>query len=144
MNDEQSKVYSLVRDFVRRQELAHAVLRQYRPHLVPAPGEKPQRPSKEEATATQRGRWGEWHYRIHGGGCSLVHEATREPIQWDSPDLRRFDPHWLIDWLTWRAGTTSGGFEVTEVPRVLAELATLGLLIVHPDRTNCYEVPANC
>jgi hypothetical protein len=143
MNDEQTEVYCLVAEFARRQELVHDVLRQHRPHLVPTPGERPPRPSKEQATATQRGRWGEWQYRIHGGGCSLVHQATGEPIQWDSPELRRFDPSLFMDWLTWRAAKGSCSIDLREVPRILAELARLGVLIHDPDRTNAYEVRAD-
>lgn len=140
MSNEQTEVYRLVAEFVTRQELAYQVLRRFRPNLVPEPGERPPRLTREQATATQCGRWGEWRYGIHGSGCEMVHEATGEPIQWNSPDVRRFDPHWLIDWVTWCAARGACAIDPAEVPRVLVELTELGLLRHHPGRTNCYEL----
>jgi len=143
MNEEQAEVYRLVVQFVQRQELVYQLLRQLRPRFVPKPGEHPPRLTRKAATATQRGRWGEWRYRIHGGGCELVHDTTGEPIQWDSPDVRRFDPNWFVDWVRWYAARTACAVDPERVPGVLIELTKLGLLNYYAGRTNCYEVLAD-
>jgi hypothetical protein len=34
----------------------------------------------------QKGLWGgEWKFYFHGGGCTLTHVETNEPIDWEGP-----------------------------------------------------------
>jgi hypothetical protein len=150
-------VYSLVTRFVQRQKLALAALSEIRPDLLGGPG-KPVRPSKEDIKSTQSGYWGrdkEWRYFLHGRGCRLVHTVTGEPIEWDAPDVQRFDPHWFVNWLNWLRAQkdTSEAIRMIEtegkernmdvqilILNVLDELGQAGVLRLHPDRTNRYEL----
>lgn len=90
-----SAVYLLLERFIQRQQLAFDVIQKFRPHLIDP---TKRRPTKEYASATQWGYWGqdnEWNYFLHGVGCRLIHAITGEPIDWDVSDLDRFDPYWL-------------------------------------------------
>jgi hypothetical protein len=155
MDDLHAAVYDLVKRFVERQRLPYEVIKKYRPHLV---GIIRPRPSKEYLIATFKGYWGdnnEWKYRLHGGGCHLTHTITEEVIGWDSPDLRRFDPYWFTDWLSWilkqdtdfpcpsvvLATVSEQGDDFRKrVFEILAKLHQLGKLGDYPDRTNRYEL----
>lgn len=56
---------------------------------------------------SHRGIWvdndnNEWEYYVHGGGCRLINVNTREPIEWDVPNLDTFDPFFFHDNLFWQ------------------------------------------
>ncbi|MBI3173502.1 MAG: hypothetical protein HYZ25_07275 [Chloroflexi bacterium] len=56
---------------------------------------------------SQKGIWvdsdnNEWEYYVHGGGCRLTNVSTREPIEWDVPNLDTFDPFFFHDNLFWQ------------------------------------------
>ena len=158
LNDIQVAVHSLVSRFVQRQNLALAALSEIRPDLLDRPGEKPVRPTKEYMKSTQSGYWGddnEWRYFIHGRGCRLVHTKTKEPIEWDGPDVQRFDPDWFVNWLDWlrTQRDKSEAIRLIEarcqedhesvqilIFNVLDQLQQAGVLRLHPDRTNRYEL----
>ncbi len=111
------------------------------------------RPTKAQIRATQRGSWGEWSYYIHGRGCRLVHARTREPIEWDSPDLQTFDPSWFAHWLEWWSHDTDeaaartlvgdaierAGGVAALVKDTLAALEREGSVRHLPDRAPTYE-----
>src|SRR5205807_4857911 len=79
----QSALLALVREFVRRQQLARELLQEVRPDIAAGPGQGVPRPGKKYVSRTQRGVWRqEWNYFIHGSGCRLVNIATLEPIEW--------------------------------------------------------------
>jgi hypothetical protein len=158
VNGIQLAVHSLASSFVQRQKLALAALGEIRPDLLDRPGEKRVRPTKEYIKLTQSGYWGEdkeWRYFIHGRGCRLVHTATKEPIEWDAPNVRRFDPYWFVNWLNWlrTQEDKSEAIRIIEthckehsedvktlVFNVLDQLQQAGVLLLHPDRTNRYEL----
>lgn len=101
--------------FIERQQLVLEVLRDTWPHILIITGQEGERSTFLDAlenrdSTPQSGFWGEnqeWDYFIHGMGCRLRHVETGEPIEWDSPDLQRFDRFWFTDWLMW-AITQSG------------------------------------
>src|SRR5258706_8288380 len=154
LNDNQGAVYSLVKEFIQRQSLVHDALKEIRPDLVGVTEEERLRPSKDYIRATQKGTWGknnEWDYYIHGGGCALTHVETGEPIEWDTPDLRRFDPYWFVNWVKWKVSQnvtdkslmfirSRVGVEDNEFRKfifdILGQLSHLGQLRHYPDRTN--------
>ncbi|MEP7285623.1 MAG: hypothetical protein ABI947_07645 [Chloroflexota bacterium] len=101
MDTLQASVDHLIRRFVQRQQLPLEVIRQFRPHMVDS---TKRRPSKEYASATGSGHWGddnEWEYLLHGGGCRLIHTVTGEVIDWNAPNPYRFDSDSFVWWLTW-------------------------------------------
>ncbi len=158
LTNTQLAVYSLVKEFVQRQSLVYDALKDIRPDFVGVTDEERRRPSKDYIRATQKGNWGknkEWTYYIHGGGCALTHAITGEPIEWDAPDLHRFDPYWFVNWVKWRVrqnaaaeivGAISSRIEDQDeefrkfIFDILGQLSRLGLLRYHPERTNMYEL----
>ena len=155
MNGIQSAVHSLASSFVQRQNFALAALREIRPDLL---DENRIRPTKEYIKSTQSGYWGEdkeWRYFIHGRGCRLIHRVTGEPIEWDAPEVQRFDPYWFVNWLDWLLAQEDRSEAIriietqckehsedvkTLVFNVLDQLQQAGVLLVHPGRTNLYEL----
>ena len=155
--DIESIMYSLVKQYLERQGLVLEALRELRPDLLSeSEGEKRRRPSKEYVRLSQAGRWGknkEWDYFIHGRGCRLTHSMTREPIEWNDPDLTRFDPHWFVNWVDWWLHQENQNATLQYVERqledhhmplldfvfgILNQLRDKGLLSFHPDDTKMY------
>ncbi len=134
MNQEsvQVAVLALLRRYVARQQLAADAMQQLRPDLwFQTHQEEWTAPILVKLTALQaqvagipqKGYWGEhdeWEYFFHGGGCRLVHTATGEPIDWDAPNLRRFDKFWFLNYLQWALATDAAD------PALLTIQAELG------------------
>lgn len=100
----QKAVHTLSKEFVERQQIVKSALMELRPDFFVQPGQVYQRPTKEQLKGKFTGKWGvnqEWEYKVHGRGCRLIHIDTLEPIEWDSPEVNRFDPSWFIQWLEW-------------------------------------------
>src|SRR5260221_9955628 len=117
----QSAMLGLVQQYVNRQQIVSEVIHQLRPDLVMLSEhvlseqtvwtqewqewlERFEQQQKLVASIPQRGYWGpnqEWLYFFHGGGCKLVHVLTGEPINWNLPDLDRFDKFWFLEYLNW-------------------------------------------
>lgn len=152
----QAAVYRLVQRYVQRQRLPFEVIQKYRPRWVDS---TQRRPSKEYASATGWGHWGqdnEWEYVLHGIGCRLTHTITGECIDWDAPNLYRFDPNWFVgQWLAWflqkNAEDEAASIILTALPEqgdafrkkifdVLEQLHQSGKLRLYPDSTNKYEL----
>ena len=150
----ETAVLRLLDQFLERQRLIFDLLHEIRPDFC---GDAP-RPTKAYISATQRGAWGpnkEWSYYIHGGGCRIEHEQSAELIEWDSPDLNRFDPNWFLQWAEWWLRRGEGDEETRQVMIAalesasgdLARLITLnvgglereGLLTRCPGRTNSHK-----
>ncbi len=105
---------TLIQRFVERQKLVLTAMQELRPNLLflgSYSGEwtsdtidEYRRATEKVAHIPQGGYWGdnnEWRYFIHGGGCRLVHTVTGEPINWDAPQVERFDRFWFRDYLEW-------------------------------------------
>src|SRR5258708_35574400 len=151
----QAAVYRLVVRFVQRQQLPLEVILKYRPHLVDS---TKRRPTKEYASATQIGHWGqdnEWDYFLHGVGCRLTHTITGEVIDWDASNVYLFDRYSLGWWRTWFLQHNSQDEaasvilvmvnEKGEVFRekifdVLEHLRLSGKLRIYPEYANKYEL----
>lgn len=114
LTETQSAVLALIRRFIARQQLVFDALMDLRPHFVMFAGrheltdeegrQLSQLRLKYSREVPQKGYWGannEWEYFVHGGGCRLVHTVTKEPIEWDASDIRRFDKFWLVNYLEW-------------------------------------------
>jgi uncharacterized protein DUF6896 len=158
MNLTQSSVLSVLTLFVKRQELVSDALSAIRPDLMAGWAEKRDRPTKEYIKNTQNGFWGKdkkWKYFIHGRGCRLVHTVTNEPIEWDAPELRRFDPYWFANWVEWLLAQETESEQIriikaqlidqqedlrTFLFNVLDKLQQAGALLLHPGSTNKYEL----
>ena len=158
MNPLQEAIYRLIEKFVECQTVPFEVIQKYRPHLVDS--SKHRSTSKAYLSATQTGVWGEsneWEYRLHGGGCHVIHVDTREVIGWDAPNLHRFDPYWFVDWVRWylkhsaQSKTTpllASLVDMSEedsrrsIFEILDQLYKLGKLQYYPDSTNKYELVA--
>ena len=105
MNQEsvQAAVLTLLQRYVARQQLAADAMQHLRPDLWFQAHQKEWTAAllvelkalqTQVAGIPQKGYWGEhdeWEYFFHGGGCRLVHTSTGEPIDWDAPNIRRFD-----------------------------------------------------
>ena len=157
MTPELFALLRLVARFVQRQALPREVLLEMRPDLL---GLTEERASRDVVRSSSHGRWGaegEWSYRIHGHGCRMEHATTGERIEWDGPDLMRFDPYWFQHWLEWVFASGHGGADAARIaPRLqgvpderhaqlrglLDELVQAGVLLHHPDTTNMYELVA--
>lgn len=85
----------------------------------------------------------------------MRNETTGEPIRWVSPDLTRFDPYWLVEWITWLLERGEEGAAAAVVRRrldaggvaleplvfgSLERLAGAKRLRYHPETTNMYEI----
>jgi len=159
VNGIQSAVHSLASSFVQRQNFALAALSEIRPDLL---DENRIRPTKEYIKSTQSGYWGEdkeWRYFIHGRGCRLIHRVTGEPIEWDGPEVQRFDPYWFLNWVVWLLTQEDKSEPIrtikalcenlhdedvkTLIFSVLDQLQQAGVLLCHPDRTNQYELTSS-
>ena len=62
---------------------------------------------KKTPRVNQIGSWrdheGEtWNYFMHGGGCQLTNTITGEVIDWDCPDITRFDAFKFAFHLEWQ------------------------------------------
>jgi hypothetical protein len=115
MNQEsvQVAVLALIRRYVARQQTAADAMQQLRPDLwfqtyqkewTAAILVKLKALQAQVAGIPQKGYWGEhdeWEYFFHGGGCRLVHTSTGEPIDWDAPNIRRFDKFWFLNYMQW-------------------------------------------
>jgi hypothetical protein len=111
LTETQSAVIALIKRFVERHQLVRAAIGDLRPHFlldrgstVEAVLEWAQMDAKCSHEILQGGYWGtdnEWEYFVHGGGCRLTHTVTRELIDWDAPNIHRFDKFWLVDYLQW-------------------------------------------
>ena len=115
-------------------------------------------PSKEYISATGRGYWGqanEWQYSLHGGGCRLTHTITGEVIDWDAPDLNRFDPYWFVGWLQWYLSQNTNDQDAriilmainaqdgqfrNRIFDILEQIHQVGKLYYYPDSTNKYAL----
>ncbi|MHB8629078.1 MAG: DUF6896 domain-containing protein [Aggregatilineales bacterium] len=110
LTPDQLAVYTLVKKFVERQRIVFGAIVELRPDRAAAWGMIPvdQLPEhlrvRDKYSIIFRGDWGdnkEWHYFLHGGGCRLIHSTTGEPIEWDAPNVQRFDRHWFANWVKW-------------------------------------------
>lgn len=60
-----------------------------------------------ERKLSQSGIWydnekNEWKYFLHGSGCRLTNVKTGEPIDWDCPDVNRYDTWKFMFHLMWQ------------------------------------------
>jgi hypothetical protein len=114
LTETQSAVFALVRRFVERQQLVFDALMDLRPHFVIYADHRTKLTDKEGQEVSRlrlkyyrsspSGYWGtdnEWEYYVHGGGCRLTHTVTKEPLDWDAPNIYRFDKFWLVSYLEW-------------------------------------------
>jgi hypothetical protein len=111
-------LHNLIAYFVERQRLVGLALLELRPRFVSFGGQDRfsgidiapyleayyERESKlQKGKSSQTGIWKEdWEHWIHGLGCRLTNLRTREPIEWDAPDLKEFSPDWFENHLEWR------------------------------------------
>jgi hypothetical protein len=161
----QAKLFTLVERFVQRQHLVVEAIKEIRPDLLSEHigGETKPRPPKEYIRATQAGDWGknkEWDYFIHGGGCRLIHKVTKEPIEWNAPDINKFDPYWFCNWVQWLLSQSTEdesekeivftlesrlkSQDIKEMRKIVFELLNQlrdkGRLVHDPDRIDMYAL----
>lgn len=60
-----------------------------------------------ELNLLQRGIWhdseqNKWEYYLHGMGCCLTNIKTREPIDWDAPNVNSYTPMFFEQNLLWQ------------------------------------------
>ena len=58
-----------------------------------------------ENHVSRKGLWGangEWEYSLHGIGCCLTNRYTREPIDWDCPNVMAFQTYFFGFHLEWQ------------------------------------------
>ena len=119
----------LVRRFVERQKLVYQVMEEIRPDklmFVRMYEQHQGKPTEEDFSAyseyakwfvetPQGGWWGEWVYFFHGAGCRLMNILTGEPIDWEAPDVDRFDRFFFSDYLKWAFKRNAADPVVAEV-----------------------------
>jgi len=64
-----------------------------------------------ERALSQSGTWRdsanhEWRYFLHGSGCRLTNLQTGEPIDWDCPDVQKYDKWKFMLHLTWQRSSS--------------------------------------
>ena len=101
LNSTDSILLNLIKIFLRRQELVYQVIGDIRPWVLDA--DKKYQLTKEEAKKTAQGHWkiNEWQFKMHGPGCKIINTTTKEPINWDPPNLYCFDLYFFLEWLEW-------------------------------------------
>jgi len=67
-----------------------------------------------ERTLPQSGVWrngenSEWRYFLHGSGCRLTNIQTGEPIDWDCPDVNKYDKWKFMFHLMWQLSSLERG-----------------------------------
>jgi hypothetical protein len=110
LTDDQAAVYTLIKKFIELQKLAFDAIVELRPDravtwgMIPVASLPIDFKWPDKSSIVFRGDWGkakEWHYFLHGGGCRLIHKVTAEPIEWDAPNIQRFDRYWFANWVKW-------------------------------------------
>jgi hypothetical protein len=121
LNPIQAAIYTLVVYYIQRQQTVRMVFEDLRPEWLEFE-EALSRGAHDDAVmsiairmkqniTSPLGRWGthqEWRYQFRGKGCLLTHYHTREPIQWEIPNIYRFDRRWLTDHMYWLFGQSNG------------------------------------
>jgi hypothetical protein len=51
----------------------------------------------------------EWRYFLHGSGCRLTNVNTGEPIDWDCPDISKYDKWKFMFHLMWQLSSLERG-----------------------------------
>jgi len=51
----------------------------------------------------------EWRYFLHGSGCRLTNVNTGEPIDWDCPDVNKYDKWKFMFHLMWQLSSSERG-----------------------------------
>ncbi len=108
LNPIQQAIYNLIQRFVGRQKIVlEAMLDYYYEPDMWRDG-APRAWSiihKQYGLKSPLGIWekdGEkWEYFLHGAGCRLTNLQTHEYLNWDAPNLQRFDRSWFLDWMHW-------------------------------------------
>jgi len=64
-----------------------------------------------ERALSQSGTWrdgetSEWRYFLHGSGCRLTNMKTGEPIDWDCPDVKKYDKWKFMFHLMWQLSSS--------------------------------------
>jgi hypothetical protein len=64
-----------------------------------------------ERALPQSGIWqdrenNEWRYFLHGSGCRLTNVKTGEPIDWDCPDVNKYDKWKFMFHLMWQLSSS--------------------------------------
>jgi Domain of unknown function (DUF6896) len=67
-----------------------------------------------ERALPQTGIWrdgenNEWRYFLHGSGCRLTNTQTGEPIDWDCPDVNKYDKWKFMFHLLWQLSSLDRG-----------------------------------
>ena len=67
-----------------------------------------------ERELPQEGVWrdgenNEWRYFLHGSGCRLTNIKTGEPIDWDCPDVNKYDKWKFMFLLIWQLSSLERG-----------------------------------
>ncbi|MBI4761338.1 MAG: DUF6896 domain-containing protein [Chloroflexota bacterium] len=67
-----------------------------------------------ERALPQSGFWrdsenNEWRYFLHGSGCRLTNIKTGEPIDWDCPDVNRYEKWKFMFHLLWQLSSLERG-----------------------------------
>jgi hypothetical protein len=105
MDDIQNAIYRLAQRFVERQQIVRDAIQELQPYFLASPqdmgGEAYFRLAAFTGHIASTGVWREWDYFTHGMGCRLTHRETGERIEWDAPDLQRFENYWFVNWLIW-------------------------------------------
>jgi|GEM_PF-4123426 len=103
----------LIQRYVERQQLVYDIIQKLHPDFLLCHKLKTATDAethqildmvKSYKDVPQSGFWGvnnEWQYFFHGGGCRLVHTVTKEPIDWDPPDITIFDLHKFKPYVVW-------------------------------------------
>jgi len=99
-------VLRLVQRFVDRQSIPFEAIKALRPALIEATHIRLDQ-QKLASILTRyidepwQGQWQEWIYSFQGAGCRLIHDETREIIEWEICDLNTFDRYWFVNWIEW-------------------------------------------
>jgi hypothetical protein len=124
---EQQAMCRLIERFVDRQALAAQTMQALRPDKIlkasPAvPIEEIYRAHEKYSGTPTIGVIEEWHYAFHGLGCRLIHRETKEPIEWDAPDLQRFDRYWFENWVTWLLSQSNSDKDVAIIKSSMVKM----------------------
>ena len=110
LNELETAIYTLIQQFIKRQEVVLEAMKDLRPDkVIRARGGDMKRASEltlqfYHERPSPIGYWGtndEWAFYLHGMGCRLTHTITGEKLEWDVGDLNRFDKNWFLNYVRW-------------------------------------------
>lgn len=102
----QMSIFRLTERYIDRQKVIGEAFRALRPAVLETAlsgcGESDMMSALMRYTDSPwRGQWNGWSYQFQGMGCRMIHQQTREIIEWEVCEMKSFDRYWFVNWIEW-------------------------------------------